>query len=110
MFLDMKRLVLEIERRGIASVNAAAGTRIACLRGLIWITEAGAEDDIVLRAGESRMISHEGVAVVQSLREGALVEMRAPTTHDVNSPLRRWIGRHRKQWAADQAEERPATC
>jgi hypothetical protein len=91
-------------------VNAASGTRIACLRGCIWITEALTPDDIVLEGGESHVISRQGVAVVQSLRDAALVELRAPLRLEVSSPLKRWIERHRKQWAVGQAEERPATC
>jgi Protein of unknown function (DUF2917) len=61
MILDMKRVVIELEYRGIVPVEDAPGTRIDCLRGRIWITERGSTDDIVLEPGESYVISRGGV-------------------------------------------------
>jgi hypothetical protein len=77
MILETKRVVIELEYRGIVPVEDAIGTRIDCLSGRIWITEQGCTDDIVLEAGESYEFSRGGVAVVQALRE-AFVALRAP--------------------------------
>jgi hypothetical protein len=75
----------------IARVDAAAGTRIDCLRGLLWVTEAGGDDDIVLNAGESYPIARAGIAVVQGLREEALVALRAPAERHGESLLATWL-------------------
>jgi hypothetical protein len=83
MILDTKRVVIELENRGIVPVEDAAGTRIDCLRGRIWITEHRSTGDIVLEAGQSYEVSRDGVAVVQALRE-ARITLCAPAM----SPLR----------------------
>jgi hypothetical protein len=86
MTFDMKRVVIELEYRGIVPVEDAIGTRIDCLRGRIWITEQRSTGDIVLEAGESYQISRGGVAVMQALRE-ALVALRAPAVSQAGGGL-----------------------
>lgn len=98
MILDMKRVVIELEYREIVPVEDAAGTRIDCLRGRIWITERGSTDDIVLEAGESYVTSRGGVAVVQALRE-ALVGLRAPAVRQAGAEIATWVERLWSQWA-----------
>ena len=103
MILNMKRVVLEIEHRGTARVNATAGTRIDCLRGCAWITECGARDDIVLQVGESYVVSRGGITVVQGLREEALVALRGPAVHDFGSAVAAWVERLWSRWAPREA-------
>jgi hypothetical protein len=86
MIFDMKRVVIELEYRGTVPVKEAMGTRIDCLRGRIWITERGGNEDIVLEAGQSYEISRGGVAVVQALRD-ALVALRSPAVPQVEAGL-----------------------
>jgi DUF2917 family protein len=86
MVFDLKQVVIELEYRGVVPVKDAVGTRIDCLRGLIWITEHRSTCDIVLEAGESYEISRDGIAVVQALRE-ALVALRAPTVAQAGAGL-----------------------
>jgi hypothetical protein len=84
MVSDMKPDVIEMNRRSMISVNGALGGRIDCLRGRIWITEAGCGDDIVLEAGDSYVISRDGVVLVQALRQAFV---------GVGSPIARHAGR-----------------
>jgi hypothetical protein len=86
MIFDMRRVVIELEYRGIVPVEDAMGTRIDCVRGRVWITEGDGREDIVLEAGQSYEISRGGVAVVQALRE-ALVAFRAPVRPQVGAGL-----------------------
>ena len=95
MIVDMKQWGIELERRGIASVEAASGGRIDCLCGRIWITEHRSPGDIVLEAGESYELSGSGVAVVQALRE-AHVALRPPTISPSRAEL---AGRVRQLWS-----------
>jgi hypothetical protein len=107
MILDMKRVIIELEYRGIVPVEDAVGTRIDCLRGRIWITEQGSTDDIVLEAGQWYVISRGGVALVQALRE-ALVGLRAPLVRQAGSGLATWVERLWSQWATREAGRAPA--
>jgi hypothetical protein len=86
MVVDTKRVVLELEYRGLVPLTDALGTRISCLTGRIWITQHGSRDDIVLEAGESGEISHPGLAVVQALR-AARVALQAPAASRVPARL-----------------------
>lgn len=96
MIFDMKRVIIELEYRGIVPVEHAIGARIDCLRGRIWITERGCTDDIVLEAGQSHEISRGGVTVVQALRE-AVVALRAPAMAQAGEPYRRFEAAYRSE-------------
>jgi len=77
MVLNMNRVVMELEYRGIIPVEVGMGSRIDCVRGSIWVTEQKGADDVVLNAGDFHEFSRGGVAVVQALRE-ARVALRGP--------------------------------
>ena len=48
----------------------AAGLRIDCLAGNIWITVAGEAADIFLMAGDSYRITGQGLALIESIGNG----------------------------------------
>jgi Protein of unknown function (DUF2917) len=107
MILDTKRVVIELEHRGILPLQDAGRTRIDCLRGRIWITEHRSTGDIVLEAGESYELSRDGVAVVQALRD-ALVALWAPAEPRVGG-LVACVKGLCSGWTARAAGRRPAT-
>ncbi|NTV71772.1 MAG: DUF2917 domain-containing protein [Azonexaceae bacterium] len=45
----------------------AAGTRVRCLRGTIWITVANEPDDVFLESGQSYLISRDGLSLVERI-------------------------------------------
>ena len=98
MIVEMKRrLVIELEKRGVIPIKDAVGTRIDCLWGRIWITEQESLDDQVLYPGESYVISRGGLAVVQALCE-ARVELRVPAVRPARAGLAssvEWLWRQR---------------
>lgn len=51
-------------------VARAAGLRIDCLGGKIWITVAGEAADIFLMAGDSYRITGQGLALIESVGDG----------------------------------------
>jgi len=51
-------------------VVRAAGLRIDCLGGKIWITVAGEAADIFLMAGDSYRIDAQGLALIESIGDG----------------------------------------
>jgi len=91
MIVDTKRVVIELEYRGLVPLTDALGTRIICLRGRIWITQHGSRDDIVLEAGESGEISRPGLALVQALAD-ALVALNAPAAPRASAGLAPRLG------------------
>lgn len=104
MVVNSKRLVIEVEKRGTARMKDVAGTRIDCVRGRIWITEQGLQDDHVLEAYESYTISRNGVTVVQALRE-AVIGIQSPAVQRAGIMARierrfRWAARVRGAYSA----------
>jgi hypothetical protein len=99
MILDTKRVVIELEYRATVPLEDAAGTRIDCLRGRIWITEHRSTGDIVLDAGQSYEVSHDGVAVVQALRE-ALIAFSAPAMSPARPALAKLVVPLWSRWIA----------
>jgi Protein of unknown function (DUF2917) len=102
MILDMKRVIIELEPRGTVPVEDAAGVRIDCLRGRIWITEHRSPDDVILEAGESHAIARDGVTVVQALRE-AVISLRAPAVSPARGAFALWVERLQSRWASRAA-------
>jgi hypothetical protein len=107
MIVEMKRVVIELERREMVPVEDARGGRIVCLRGRIWITEYGSTGDIVLEAGESYKISRKGVAVVQALRDARVV-LRAPIASPASAGLAARVERLWGRWIGRAADGHPA--
>jgi hypothetical protein len=50
----------------------AAGTRIRCLRGTIWITVANEPDDVFLGSGQSYLISRNGLSLVERIGNSSI--------------------------------------
>ena len=109
MTFDMKRVVIELEYRGIIPVEKAMGTRIDCLRGCIWITESGSTEDIVLEAGQSHELWRNGVAVVQGLRN-ALIALHATAVPKAGAEIAASVERLGSPLAARSTGARPAVA
>ena len=105
MVLDMKRVVFELTYREVVPVEDAAGARIDCLRGWIWITEHGAPGEVVLKAGEAYEIARGGAVVVQALRE-AIVAVRPPARSSVRAGLAARVELLCERWTAHATDTR----
>jgi len=70
-------------------LNDAAGTRVRCLRGTIWITVVNEPDDVFLRSGQSYLISRNGLSLVERIDNSTIqLENLRPV-----SKLNRWLSR-----------------
>lgn len=103
MFSGLKRVVIEIERRGIVPVAASTGASIGCLRGRLWITELGCIKDILLEAGGTHVIVRDGEVLVQALRD-AIVRLEAPPS----GPAIRARAERLWRWGAGRSSRRAA--
>jgi hypothetical protein len=67
MRIDGVAAMIALERE--ASLRVEAGTRveIACLAGVVWITDAGDPRDLFLACGESLVLRPRGVTLVTAL-------------------------------------------
>ncbi|UCV17506.1 DUF2917 domain-containing protein [Ferribacterium limneticum] len=53
-------------------LNDAAGTRVRCLHGTIWITVANEPDDVFLASGQSYLISRNGLSLVERIDNSSI--------------------------------------
>lgn len=68
----------ELSRRELLTLTDAAGHRIACRSGELWITQDG-EGDVLLRAGDEWRVPNAKPVVVSALEAAAFgVERPAP--------------------------------
>lgn len=58
-------------------LNDAAGTRVSCLHGTVWITVASEPDDVFLGAGQSYLIPRNGLSLVERIGNSR-VQLESP--------------------------------
>ena len=58
-------------------VRDGRGLEIRCIRGNLWITQAGDSRDVVLYAGESFTLDRRGLALITALLQPADVVVEA---------------------------------
>lgn len=80
----------ELGRRELLTLTAAAGHRIACLSGELWITLDG-EGDVLLKAGDRWQVPGAGPIVVSAL-QAAVFSVERPAPVATRQPLFR-LGR-----------------
>lgn len=67
--LDSK---VELAARQVLRLTDAAGVRVVCLRGGVWLTQNDDLRDLILRAGESFTLDRDGVALVSAMEPGTV--------------------------------------
>lgn len=63
----------ELATRELLALDRAAGTRLRCRSGEIWITREGSQQDIILKPGESWLVEDDAAVVASALRQSLLV-------------------------------------
>lgn len=59
---------ISLDKRQVAVLREAAGTRITCLSGMLWITQDREGSDWMLRPGEEITLDRNGKTVIEALR------------------------------------------
>lgn len=68
---------LSLARGQLVRIDRARGTSIHGVDGLLWVTQAGDQQDYFLRAGERLSVARDGPVVIHALRPSAFrVEAR----------------------------------
>jgi hypothetical protein len=63
-----------LERGSLMRIQARPGERVACLRGMVWLTQEQDAMDRVIAAGEDFVCDRAGVVLVNALAHDAVVE------------------------------------
>lgn len=87
--------VITLSCRQLFPIRLAAGTRIECTHGRIWLTEEGLPRDVLLEPGEAYEISRRSLVSVQALGE-TIFRIRAKArlpypTQRLAAALGRWL-------------------
>ncbi len=67
MLNDKTFLPTLIDAGHAVRIDDGEGTEICSLQGIIWITQAGDQRDIILHAGESFRLDRDGLALLVAL-------------------------------------------
>jgi hypothetical protein len=65
-----------LKAREILPIEDGTGLEVKCLRGSLWITQAGDSEDRILDRGESFVLDRSGLSLVNALLGPALVIVR----------------------------------
>jgi|HubBroStandDraft_6_1064221.scaffolds.fasta_scaffold3724087_1 hypothetical protein len=57
---------LELRAREVVNIEDGEGLTVACLDGILWITQASDAKDVVLHDGESFVLDRPGLALVSA--------------------------------------------
>ena len=77
MELNANTAVLELKPGQIVTLDDAPGASVMARCGSVWITEEGEANDIVLGAGEKRVIANNGRTLIQAMQV-SWISIRSP--------------------------------
>lgn len=84
MKTSMQRFALDLAPGVVFPIAQAQGVTIRIKRGLVWITEEGHLDDVLLRGGAHYEILTEGKVVVEAFST-TRIEIEAPEAMSIMS-------------------------
>ena len=63
---------IRLPARSVQRIDSAKGQQITCLGGVVWVTQANDDRDIILSKGQSFILDRKGLAIVFALKEAAI--------------------------------------
>ncbi|HVY07643.1 MAG TPA: DUF2917 domain-containing protein [Burkholderiales bacterium] len=79
MKIDLHDGMFELRPSQLLRLRGAAGTRIRCESGVLWVTQEGRLRDDFLCAGQSLLLVSNGMTVVEAVGElEARIRLQAP--------------------------------
>ncbi|MBC7857660.1 MAG: DUF2917 domain-containing protein [Burkholderiaceae bacterium] len=63
---------IEMPRAQMLKLFDARGSQVSCASGVLWITQDGERDDVVLGAGQSLRIQRDGLTLIYACKDAAL--------------------------------------
>jgi len=72
MKVEIENAAIELEPTQLLRLKSAAGVRIVCRSGTVWVTQEGVLRDDFLRPGEALTLRSRGVTLAQSMGRALL--------------------------------------
>jgi hypothetical protein len=63
---------IRLPARSVQRIEGAKGRQITALAGVVWVTQANDNRDIILSKGQSFIIDRKGLTVVFALKDAAI--------------------------------------
>jgi hypothetical protein len=76
-----------LRRGSLMRIEAIAGNRVTCLRGMVWLTQERDPLDRVLCAGETFTIDRPGTVLINALAHDAILECSEPARCSITRSL-----------------------
>lgn len=76
---------IALEAGSVHRIEDGLGSRVTCLAGNVWVTQAKDLRDILLASGQSFMLDRQGLSIVFALGGPALITVGQPAAahHEV---------------------------
>jgi len=75
---DLNLSAQRLTRGALHTVRNGRGALLQCLAGTLWLTQEDDQRDIVLEAGEEKLIEHDGLSIVSALSDASFLLLRSP--------------------------------
>lgn len=72
MKMEIENAAIELGPTQLLRLKCAAGVRIFCRSGIVWVTQEGEIGDDFLRPGEAMTLRSRGVTLAQALDRASL--------------------------------------
>jgi hypothetical protein len=95
MNIELGTSTLKLAPEGMLRLRDAKGSRLLCENGILWITQEGRSEDVILRKGESLRLRHNGLTLAMALRPSELrvVDSKPLGLRAIAQILQRWTAR-----------------
>src|SRR5262249_38226281 len=84
--LKIDRAELRLRARELVRLDDAAGTRVHCICGSLWVTQDGDSNDYHLGPGMSFVVNRPGTTLMHALRASEIV-LTVPARAARNAPF-----------------------
>ena len=64
---------VRVPARSVHRIEGGKGLQITSIDGVVWVTQANDDRDIILSRGQSFILDRKGLAVVYALKEAAIL-------------------------------------
>ena len=64
---------VRVPARSVHRIEGGKGLQITAIDGVVWVTQANDDRDIILSRGQSFILDRKGLAVVYAMKEAAIL-------------------------------------
>ena len=64
---------VQLPARTVHRIDGGKGLQVTAVQGVVWVTQANDERDVILSRGQSFILDRKGLAVAYALKDAAIV-------------------------------------